>query len=517
MLRPRGVSPLAVDELLSELAGVPTTVLGAGGSRRPISGITLDSRTARPGDLFAALPGEHRHGATHVTDAVLAGAVAVLTDEAGAELVGRPTAAGDAIPVVVVDKPRAVVGPLAAAIYGRPSDAMDLVGITGTNGKTTTAYLTEAAMAAAGRRTVLLGTIETRIAGEHLPQARTTPEATELQAILAVARERGVGAGAMEVSSHALSLGRVAGTKFRAAVFTNLSQDHLDFHENMDAYFAAKLSMFRPETAGTAVICVDDDWGVRVMERTRLPHVTYSVTGVPWADWHASDVLLDVTGSRFRAGGPAGESVDVAVRMPGLFNVANALAALAAAVACGIDPSVAAGGIGAVKGVPGRLERIDEGQDFAAFVDFAHTPEAVRTVLRSLRELTSGRLVVVLGCGGDRDRTKRSTMARVAAEDADTAVFTSDNPRSEDPVAILAEMTADLDLPFLVEPDRRRAIALALDGLSPGDTLLVAGKGHETGQESNGVVTPFDDREVLRTMLRNGPGPGTSDVARASR
>jgi len=462
-----------------------------------VSGITLDSTAVVRGDLFAALPGATHHGAAFAAAAIDAGALAILTDEAGADLIDGSAP----VPILVADKLRAVVGNIAAAIYGDPSEAMDLVGVTGTNGKTTTVYLVEAALAATGRRTALLGTIDTRILGESVPQVRTTPEAPELQAVLALARERGVTGAAMEVSSHALSLGRVNGTTFRAAVFTNLSQDHLDFHETMDAYFAAKLSLFRADMAKTAVICVDDEWGERVMERTRLPNVTYSATGVPWADWHATDVQLSIDGSQFRATGPAGESIPVRLALPGSHNVANALGAVATAVALGISPDVAAAGVASLAGVPGRLERIDEGQDFAAFVDFAHTPGALRSLLGTLRSLTRGRLVVVVGCGGERDRGKRPAMARAAAELADVAILTSDNPRSEDPMDILADMTAGLDVPHVVEVDREAAISYAVRGLSRGDVVVVAGKGHETGQTIGSVTTPFDDRVVLRQAI----------------
>ena len=491
--RPRGLQAVPL-ERLAGLLGVDY----AGAAGVAVSGVSVDSGSVVAGDLFAALPGANSHGAVYVSAARDRGAVAVFTDADGAELLAST---GVELPVLAVDKPRDRLGAVAALIYGEPSAAMDLVGITGTNGKTTTAYLLEGVLAAEGHTTALIGTIETKIAGEQLPQARTTPEAPELQAILAVALQAGVDAAVMEVSSHALSLGRLNGTKLRAAVFTNLSQDHLDFHGTMDDYFAAKLSMFRPEFAETAVIGVDDEWGEKVMERTRLAHVTYSVTGVPWADWQISDLASTIDGTEFRAVGPAGESVVVTVAIPGAYNAANALAALATGVSLGIDPATAARGIASVAGVPGRLERIDAGQPYAAFVDFAHTPNAVRTVLETLRPLTSGRLVVVLGCGGDRDRGKRPAMARAAVDGADDVIFTSDNPRSEDPLEILREMTDGLTAPYRVEPDRHRAIAESVRGLGAGDTVVVAGKGHETGQEVAGVVTPFDDRNVLRASV----------------
>lgn len=469
-----------------------------------VTGVTLSSDDVEPGDLFAAVPGAHHHGAVFAAAAVAAGAVAILTDEDGA----TPSAELQ-VPLLVVEDPRGVLGPLASAVYGDPSRAMTLVGITGTNGKTTTAYLLEGAMAAAGATTALLGTIETRIAGERLPQERTTPEAPALQALLAVARERGVTAAAMEVSSHALALGRVTGTHFAAGVFTNLSQDHLDFHGTMQAYFDAKAKLFQTGIVDTAVICVDDSWGERLMERVRLPHVTYSATGVVWADWTVDIVESSVLSSDVIARGPAGESVPMHVPMPGRVNIANALGALAAAVAVGVDADTAAAGIGSLAGVPGRLEAVDAGQPYSAFVDYAHTPDAVGALLDTLRDITTGRLVIVLGCGGDRDRAKRGQMARVAAERSDLAIFTTDNPRSEDPDEILADMTSGLELPFVAELDRARAISRALEQLGPGDTVVIAGKGHETGQERSGQITPFDDRVVLRAAIEQGGSPWT--------
>ncbi len=484
----------------ADLAGIAAalhTELDSAAARIAVSGVTLSSADVRPGDLFAALPGASRHGIEFAVEAARSGAVAVLTDAEGAAGINVPLG----VPLVVVADPRAVLGPRSSELYGRPSAAMTLVGVTGTNGKTSTVFFLEAAFAAAGFTTALLGTIETRIAGTRLSQARTTPEAPELQALLATAVERGVGAGAMEVSSHALALGRIAGTTFSAGIFTNLSPEHLDFHGTMPAYFEAKSKLFQKGTVQTAVICVDDSWGESLMERVRIPFVTYSASGVGWADWSAEVRHAGPSGSEFVAHGPAGEQVDLRIGIPGTVNVANALGALAAAVACGVDVDRAAAGICALPGIPGRLESVVAGQPYTALVDYAHTPGAVRAVLETLRPLTPGRLVVVLGCGGDRDRTKRAPMARAAAAGSDLAVLTSDNPRSEDPLEILADMTAGLDLPYVLEPDRARAIARAVDGLAPGDTVVVAGKGHETGQERGGVVTPFDDRTVLRAAI----------------
>jgi UDP-N-acetylmuramoyl-L-alanyl-D-glutamate--2,6-diaminopimelate ligase len=405
------------------------------------------------------------------------------------------------VPVLVVDDPRAVVGPVAAEVYGHPGHAMLMLGVTGTNGKTTVSYLLEAGLRAAGRTTAVIGTVGTVLADETLTAERTTPEATDLHALLAVARQRGVEAVAMEVSSHALDQHRVDGVRFAAGVFTGLSQDHLDYHGTMERYFTAKARLFEPARCGTAVICLDDAWGARLVERVRLPIVTYSALGDPQADWQVTDERSDIRGSRFTALGPAGERLAMSVGLPGTFNVSNALAAAATLVAVGVDPPTAAEGIAAASGVPGRLERVEAGQPFVALVDYAHTPDAVERVLATLRPLTPGRLVIVLGAGGDRDAGKRPAMARAAVAGADLAVLTSDNPRSEEPLAILAAMTRGLAGEYVVEPDRERAISLGAQGLREGDTLLVAGKGHETGQEVAGVVHPFDDREVLRRVV----------------
>lgn len=466
-----------------------------------ICGVALDSRQVQVGDLYAALPGGRTHGARFIPDAIAAGAAAVLADEVSAAAVLADDASAAVVPMLVSADPRAVLGEIAARVYGHPSRDMCLVGVTGTNGKTTVSYLVEAGLRHAGYNTALLGTIETRLGDDVLPAVRTTPEAPDLQSLLAVARERGVGGAVMEVSSHALAMHRVDGTHFSAAVFTNLSQDHLDFHGDMERYFAAKALLFRPDRAQTAVLCVDDPSGRRLMELVRIPQVTYSAVGHPQADWRALNVISDVDGSMFRACGPAGEDLTVRLNLAGEFNAANALGALAALVAVGVDADTAAAGLASVVRVPGRLEPVVAGQPFTALVDYAHTPVAVATLLAALRPLTKGRLVVVLGCGGDRDRAKRPLMARAAVAGADLAVFTTDNPRSEDPGTILAEMSAGLVGGYVVEPDRAIAISVAVGGLGPGDTVVVAGKGHESGQEIAGTMLPFDDREMLRAAI----------------
>jgi UDP-N-acetylmuramoyl-L-alanyl-D-glutamate--2,6-diaminopimelate ligase len=369
-----------------------------------------------------------------------------------------------------------------------------VLGVTGTNGKTTTAFLLEAGLRAAGHRTGLVGTVLTRIGDEEVKSERTTPEATDLQALFATMRERGVGAVAMEVSSHALSLGRVDGVRFDTAAFTNLSQDHLDFHPDMEHYFQAKASLFTPARSRRGVVNADDEAGRRLLAAPAVPLTGYG-EGQPFC---ASDVRLRPDGSDFAFVHPDGH-LAASVRLPGAFNVSNALGALACLVTAGVAAEDAVRGVAGLAGVPGRMERVDVGQPFTALVDYAHTPDAVTALLRTVRAITPGRVVVVLGCGGDRDRPKRPLMGRAAVEGADVAVLTSDNPRSEDPLAILAEMAQP---EALVEPDRRRAIELAVAQARPGDAVVVAGKGHETGQEVAGVVTPFDDRVVLREALQ---------------
>jgi UDP-N-acetylmuramoyl-L-alanyl-D-glutamate--2,6-diaminopimelate ligase len=465
-----------------------------------LHGVTHDSRAIRPGDLYAALPGAHAHGARFAAAAVAAGAVAVLTDPAGAALAGPL-----GVPTLITADPRCDLAGVADWLYGRPSRRLTLLGVTGTNGKTTSAFLLDAGLRAAGHRTGLLGTVETRIGAERLGSVRTTPESADLQALFAVMVERGITAAAMEVSSHALAQHRVDGLRFAGALFTNLTQDHLDFHPTMRDYFEAKASLFTPDRTAVAVVGTDGEWGRELAARTP-GSVTFALDRL--ADWTVVDLDARPDGSTFVARGPDGVAVPVRVRLPGRFNVANALGALALLVQVGVAPSDAAAGIGALTGVPGRMERVDVGQPFLALVDYAHTPDAVETLLGAVRELATGRVIVVLGCGGDRDRAKRPLMGSAAARLADLAFLTNDNPRSEDPDAILAQMTAGVSRAgtvapgkVVVIPDRSAAIAAAVAEAGPGDAVVVAGKGHESGQEQNGTVTPFDDRLVLADLL----------------
>ena len=490
-LRPERVAPVPLRRVC--------LVAGAGDSAGELSvtGITHDSRAVRPGDLYAALPGFTTHGAQFAAQAAAAGAVAALTDAAGAAAV---TAAG--LAAVVVDDPRAVLGQVAACVYGEPSSALLVIGTTGTNGKTTTSYLVDAGLRAAGHRTGLIGTVETRVADVVVPSVRTTPESTDLQALLAVMREREVTAAAMEVSSHALALGRVRGTHYAAVGFTGLSQDHLDFHRDLDDYFEAKASLFTPVYAERGVVVAEDAWGERLLSQAAVP--VRSLRRDRDADWVISDVAVAADGgSSFTLTGPSGP-LAASVRLAGAFNVANAALALALLVEAGVDPRAAVTGVGSLAFVPGRMERVDAGQPFLALVDYAHTPDAVERVLVEARRLAAGHAVLaVLGCGGDRDADKRPLMGRALATGADVAVLTSDNPRSEDPVAILEQMRAGVpaSADAVVEPDRTSAIELVVRRARPGDVVVVLGKGHEQGQESATGVAPFDDRDVLRRAL----------------
>ncbi|MEU6509829.1 UDP-N-acetylmuramoyl-L-alanyl-D-glutamate--2,6-diaminopimelate ligase [Streptomyces sp. NPDC046942] len=499
--RPVQVSATPLAELADQLgAAAPDAAAG-------ITGITHDSRAVRPGDLYAALPGARLHGADFVTQAAGLGAAAVLTDPTGAE-----RAAATGLPVLVVDDPRARMGELAATIYGRPGSDLLQIGITGTSGKTTTAYLVEGGLRTE-KSTGLVGTVEMRIGDERIKSERTTPEATDLQALFAVMRERGVEAVAMEVSSHALVLGRVDGCVFDIAVFTNLSPEHMEFHSDMEDYFRAKAHLFTPKRSRLGVINIDDEYGRRLTKEATVPVVTFSAEGHPDADWRAEDVQIGPMDSTFTVVGPNGERIHARSPIAGPFNVANTLAALVALASAGLDPQTAADGIAAVPGVPGRLERVDAGQPYLAVVDYAHKTDAVESVLKALRKVTKGRLHVVLGCGGDRDRTKRAPMGAAVARFADTAVLTSDNPRSEDPLAILATMLQGAaSVPahergeVLLFEDRAAAIAAAVGRAAPGDTVLVAGKGHEQGQDIAGVIRPFDDRQVLREAIQKTQG-----------
>ncbi|WP_371496542.1 UDP-N-acetylmuramoyl-L-alanyl-D-glutamate--2,6-diaminopimelate ligase [Kitasatospora sp. NBC_00374] len=483
-----------------------------------VTGITHDSRAVRPGDVYVAFPGANHHGAAFAAAAVAAGAAAVLTDAAGAEL-----AADCGAPLLVVESPRASMGELAAAVYGRPSEQLLMIGLTGTNGKTTTSYLVEGGLRGAGQLPGVIGTVEMRVGDERIKSERTTPESTDLHGVLAVMRERGADAVVMEVSSHALVFGRVDGVVYDVALFNNLTPEHLDFHPDMEDYYRAKARLFQPDKARRGVANLDDAYGRRLAAEAPIPMATFSALGDPDADWRALDVRLGPASSAFTVAGPDGALADASVPLPGPFNVANALGAIAALVTAGVPLAAAVAGVAAVPGVPGRLERVDAGQPYVAVVDYAHKPDALKAVLESLREVTKGRLHVVVGCGGDRDPYKRGPMGAIAARLADTAVLTSDNPRSEDALAILVAMLSGAaEVPeaergeVLVVPDRAAAIARAVAYAHAGDTVLVAGKGHELGQYVRGEVRPFDDRQVLREAIERSPAERASRGAEQS-
>ena len=478
------------------LAQVTGGALEPVGAAVPVTGVTLRAGEIRPGDLFAALPGARVHGADYAAAAVAAGAVAVLTDPAGA-VAARATG----VPLLVHPRPREVVGAVAAAVYGDPTRRLRVLGVTGTSGKTTVAHLLEAGLAAAERRTGLLGTVATRIGERSTPSAFTTPEAPDLQALFALMVEEGVTDVAMEVSSHALALGRVAGTRFTVGAFTNLSQDHLDFHADMEDYFAAKASLFAPGRTEHAVVCVDDEWGARLAAAT--PGAVTVASAGP-ADWSAGDVAVSADGTQsFTAATPHGP-VPVALRLPGPFNVANALVALACLDAVGVAPVIGAQGLARVA-VPGRMQRVEAGQPFLAVVDYAHKPAAVAALLDALRTQVGGRLIVVIGAGGDRDRAKRPLMGAAAAARAELVVVTDDNPRGEDPAAIRAAVLEGARAQGRGEVrevgDRAAAIAEAVAAAGPGDAVVVAGKGHETGQKVGDTVFPFDDVDELARAI----------------
>ncbi len=502
---PTGLRPsAAAGARLPDLAAQVGAVLadrGAAVPDLPITGVTLRAQDVLPGDLFAALPGSSTHGARYAGDAIDRGAVAVLTDAAG---VAEMASIATTVPILVHPAPRGVLGGLAATVYGNPSEKMAVVGITGTSGKTTTTYMVESGLRAAGRTAGLIGTIGTHIDGADIPSALTTPEAPALQAMLAAMAERGVDTVVMEVSSHALTLGRVDGTGFAVGGFTNLSRDHLDFHPTMADYFAAKALLFDPESplrARTVVVCIDDDAG-RAMAARAGNAITVSTADRP-AHWRAMDVTtVGPGGQQFTAVDPAGVHHRIAIRLPGHYNIANCLVALAILDAVGVSPEQAAPGLLQTR-VPGRMEEIDRGQDFLALVDYAHKPGALRAVLTSLKR-PGRRLAVVFGAGGERDPGKRGPMGEVAAELADLVVVTDDNPRGEDPAAIRREILAGASggAAEVVEvADRREAIRHAVAWAGPGDVVLIAGKGHETGQRGAGEVRPFDDRVELAQAL----------------
>lgn len=472
-----------------------------------ITDLAYDSRRVTPGALFFCVPGHTSDGHDFAPLAVAAGAVAVVVE--------RPLELEPFVVQARVADARAAMAHAAVRFSDDPTAELRVAGITGTNGKTTTAFLVRDVLEASGVQTGLLGTVKRVVGGVTEEVERTTPEAIDLQSTFRRMLDGGDRACAMEVSSHALSLRRAAGIRYAVATFTNLTQDHLDFHADMEDYFQAKRRLFVAGEARRKVTNLDDQYGERLV--AELDCVTFSASGDARADYRATDVSFDASGSRFRCAGPAGE-VDVSLPLPGRFNVANALAAIATTAELGIPIDDAARALASAGSVPGRFEPVDEGQPFAVLVDYAHTPDSLENVLAAARELTEGRLVAVFGCGGDRDRDKRPLMGEIGATRSDLCVVTSDNPRSEEPAAIVDEIVGgiptDARAELAVEVDRRAAIALALGAANPGDTVVIAGKGHEQGQElAGGRKVPFDDREVARDELRRSAAPARGGAA----
>jgi UDP-N-acetylmuramoyl-L-alanyl-D-glutamate--2,6-diaminopimelate ligase len=471
-------------------------VLGGGAADVEITGLAYDSRRVTPGTLFFAVPGFHFDGHDFAREAVAHGAVALVVE--------RPL--GLDVPEVVVDSVRSTMGPAAARFYGDPSRDLSVIAVTGTNGKTTTTFMVRAMLEGSGRACGLIGTVKVVVGGIEHPGGRTTPEAIDLQGELRAMVDARDQACAVEASSHGLALERCEGMRSRVAIFTNLTRDHFDFHESMEDYFQAKRRLFAagPEVA---VINVDDEHGRRLADELPNP-ITYAVDAS--ADYRVEVLESGLAGSRFRVDTPDG-AVELRCALPGRHNAANATAALAAARALGVDDQAAAGALAALEAVPGRLEPVRTGQDFEVLIDYSHTPDSLRGALETSRALAgSGRLLCVFGCGGDRDRGKRPRMGAIAAELADHVIVTSDNPRWEDPVAIIRDVLEGAGkVDWLV--DRREAIQRALGLAAPGDLVLIAGKGHELYQEIGGRRLPFDDaataRELLAGMVAGAASP----------
>jgi UDP-N-acetylmuramoyl-L-alanyl-D-glutamate--2,6-diaminopimelate ligase len=477
----------AVGDLVMDVRGDPSTV---------VAGVAFDSRRVHSNELFVCIPGTVADGHEFADEAVRAGATSLCVTHV------LPID----VPQVVVGNARKAMARMAAAFFGHPAEELMFLGVTGTNGKTTTAFLLESILIAEGRRSGLIGTIETHLGDERRPGVRTTPESVDLQRLLREMRVRDVDAVAMEVTSHGLVLERVEGIRFRSAAFTNLSQDHLDFHSGMDDYFEAKRSLFRPERLDRGAVNVDDEHGRMLVESSDVPTITFGLAAD--ADVRATEIAMGTSGTTFTITTPKGDA-KIRSHLAGDFNVYNNLAAAATALQAGIGLESIEIGLSSLASVPGRFESIDRGQPFAVIVDYAHTPEALDNVLRSARAMadrTGGKVTCVFGCGGDRDRGKRPLMGAIAAQQADRVIVTSDNPRSERPQAIIDEILEGLLAhaphgPDHVLPDRREAISVAIEHAGAGDVVVIAGKGHESGQEFADRTVPFDDRVVAGDAL----------------
>ena len=453
-----------------------------------IGDLAYDTQDVTRGALFFCVPGERADGHELAWDAIERGAVALVVER---EL-------DVAVPQLVVADSRAAMAVAADVFFEEPTKELEVAGVTGTNGKTTTAFLLRSLLEAADRRPGLVGTVEWRVGGEWRPAPFTTPEAVDLQRLFREMLDAGDRSVALEASSHGAAFKRLERVRFDALVFTNLSQDHLDLHGTMEDYFGAKRALFASAQPPPAAVNVDDEWGRRLAadlrDLHRAPLVTFGLGD--GADVRPDGLEITSAGSRFRAAG-----IEIETPLGGIFNVENVLGAVAAGLLLDLEEGAIAAGIAGVEAVPGRFETVDEGQSFAVLVDYAHTPDSLDTVLRAARGLVEGRVIVVFGAGGDRDRGKRPLMGKVAVERADVAIVTSDNPRSENPIAIIEDVLQGAGLGAEIDPDRHSAIERAIGLAQPGDVVVIAGKGHEQGQEIAGIVQPFDDREVAREVL----------------
>lgn len=458
-----------------------------------ISGVSINAQKVLPGDLFIAFAGAKTHGISYLEQAISNGAVAVLSDK---KIEGS-------IPSFIHPKPREIVGAISAWLYGHPFESMKAIGITGTNGKTTTANLVKQIWQLNSITSGLIGTLGIEIADEKLESARTTPEADDLQAVAAAMVEQGCKNLVMEVSSHAIDQGRIKGAKYEVVAFSNLTQDHLDYHLNMENYFQAKANLFTSEYAKVAVINVDDSYGKKLSQQVKIPVATVSRKDTN-ADLFLAKAEINNGTYQVEIKSKTGEILSENFALLGDYNLDNLLLAVAIVNSAGLSLDKIAPTISKLKSVPGRLESINAGQKFTALVDYAHTPDAVERVIATVKSATNGKIIGVLGCGGDRDASKRSVMGHALFNGCDLAVFTSDNPRSESAEAILKEMTKGLDLgnKGFIEIDRKSAIDLAVKNAQSGDVVLLMGKGHESGQEVNAVVTPFDDRVELAESIK---------------
>ncbi len=480
--------PLKINSSLSHLAKL---VAGKCHGDATVTGITHDSRLVQPGDLYVALPGANNHGIEFADHAISNGAVAIATDAKGYKV-----AATKQKPCLELIDARKDMATLAATIYGHPESKLRLVGVTGTNGKTTTTHMLRSMFLDSGAHVGVIGTLGTYFDQEWIPAARTTPESTDLYALLAVMVERGITFVFMEVSSHALELNRVFGLQFEVAIFTNLTQDHLDFHGSMANYFDAKAKLFTPSYAKTAVVCVADDWGRKLLAQLDIPAISIGKTG-DWKTQIASSNSAGMTTQEIQRSD--GTHISLVVNMLGEYNATNASCALAASEILGSSIEQGLDSLRHIRSIPGRLEKVKIASQGTVVVDYAHTPDAVATALKVISESGIGRLITVIGCGGDRDALKRPLMGKVAAQLSNVVIITDDNPRSEDPAEIRREVMAgiDNDLAQVFEiASRREAIAMALRIAQSDDVVAILGKGHETGQEINGEIFPFDDRLV---------------------